>query len=105
MDKELSEFEPATDTGLDAGIKRYVLALRSGGVETFESCEGGEGHAFTEPTVRIHGGVAEGFRAFGIARQFDLPVFKLRLSYTVSDGMLKGPWWELVFTTKDQPAT
>jgi len=38
----------------------YVLALRSGAVETFEPCECGEGHAFSEPTIRFHGDVGEG---------------------------------------------
>jgi hypothetical protein len=103
MNTDISDFEPVTDTGLDPGIRRYVLGLRSMGIETFESCEGGNGHAFAEPTIRIHGGLSEGFRAFAAARQLDLPVFKVRLSYTVSDGIMTGPWWELVFSTKDQP--
>lgn len=95
------ELEPATDLPLDRGIRRYVLALRSGGVETFESCEGGEGHAFTEPTIRFHGGPAEGYKAFGVARELGLPVSNLRLSYVVHDGILTGPWWEMVFATTD----
>lgn len=97
----LDEFEPATDMPLDLGIRRYVLALRSGGVETFESCEGGDGHAFPEPTVRFHGGPAEGYKAFGVARELGLPVLHLRLSYAVHDGILTGPWWEMVFATTD----
>ena len=60
----LEMFEPETDMPLDAGIRRYVLVLRSGGVETFESCEGGEGHAFPEPTIRFYGDTAAGFKAF-----------------------------------------
>jgi hypothetical protein len=99
---DLDPFEPITDTGLDPGIKRYVMALRAGGIETFESCEGGEGHPFPEPTIRFHGGAAEGFRAFAVAVERGLPVFKVRLSYTVEDGFMTGPWWEMVFTTKDR---
>lgn len=52
---DLSEFEPDIDMQLDSGIRNYVLILRSGGIETFESCEGGEGHVFPEPTVRFLG--------------------------------------------------
>ena len=96
---KLDEFEPATDMPLDAGIRAYVLALRSGGIETFESCEGCDGHAFTEPTIRFHGGVSEGVKAFAVAKERGLPVFKVRLSYTVNDGILTGPWWEMVFAT------
>ena len=72
------EFEPATATPLDRGIRRYVPALRSGEVETFKSCEGGEGYAFTEPTIRFQGGPAEGYKAFGVARELELPVLHLR---------------------------
>jgi hypothetical protein len=41
---------------LDPGIAPYVDALRGEGIETFESCDGGDGHAYTEPTVRFSGG-------------------------------------------------
>jgi len=40
-----------------------VLTLRAVGVETFESCEGGPGHSYPEPTVRFRGDRSEGFRA------------------------------------------
>jgi hypothetical protein len=88
---------------LDPGIRRYVLALRAAGVETFESCQGGDGHAFPEPTVRFHGGPAEGYKAFAAARELALPVLHLRLSYAVHDGILTGPWWEMVFAAVDTP--
>ena len=39
--------------GLDPGIERAVNLLREARVETFESCEGGAGHAFPEPTIRF----------------------------------------------------
>ena len=32
--------------GLDPGIAGAVAVLREAGVETFESCEGGHGHAY-----------------------------------------------------------
>ena len=100
--QQLDQFEPATDMPLDRGIRAYVLALRSGGIETFESCEGGEGHAMPEPTIRFHGGLGEGFRAFGIARQLGLPVSYVRLSYAINDGIPTGPTWEMVFSHADR---
>jgi hypothetical protein len=45
---------------LDPGIRDVVAALDAEGIETFESCEGGDGHAFSEPTVRFHGEAGEG---------------------------------------------
>jgi hypothetical protein len=82
---------------LDPGIARAVRALRAGGVETFESCEGGEGHAYPEPTVRFHGEHPEGFRALSVAMQAGLRVTSLRRTWTVQDGEPHGPYWEMTF--------
>ena len=101
--QKFDKFAPSTDVPLDPGIKRFVLVLRSGGIETFESCEGGFGHSFTEPTIRFHGGSTEGFKALAVAKEFDLPVLKLRRSYTIEDGWPTGPWWEIIFSATDQP--
>jgi hypothetical protein len=59
---------------LDPGVAPYVDALRSEGIETFESCDGGDGHAYTEPTVRFCGGRDEGFRALAVALANRFPV-------------------------------
>lgn len=83
--------------GLDAGICDIVHVLVSNGVETFESCEGGEGHAFFEPTVRFHGNHAEGFRALAVALQHGLKVCELRRYYSIEDGEPTGPHWEMTF--------
>jgi hypothetical protein len=45
---------------LDKGIERIVNILRNADIETFESCEGGIGHAYNVPTVRFHGDRSEG---------------------------------------------
>lgn len=76
---------------LDAGIREAVLILQQNGVETFESCEGGKGHPFPEPTVRFHGDGSEGFRALAIAQQHGL----LRRYYQIQNGEPTGPYWEL----------
>lgn len=82
---------------LDAGIAYAVHVLRDGGIETYESCEGGSGHVFPEPTVRFHGGPGEGFRAYGVAVMYGLPVRSLNRIWTVDDGELTGPVWEMIF--------
>jgi hypothetical protein len=82
---------------LDAGIARAVVILQKAGVATYESCEGGEGHAFSEPTVRFRGSYAEGIVALGVALQNGLPVYQLRRVWRMDDGELTGPWWDLVF--------
>jgi len=97
---DLDKFEPVADLAVDPGIRHYVLILRSQGIETFESCEGGEGHSYPEPTIRFHGNNGEGFKALSIAMSFGLPVLALRRTWDVIDGELTGPWWEMTFRTK-----
>lgn len=102
----LSELErhdpvPEGEMAIDSGIRRYVLILRAQGVETFESCQGGEGHAFPEPTVRFHGNRVEGYRAFTAAMNYGLPVAALRQAYDVIGGQLVGPHWEMTFASMD----
>ena len=84
---------------IDVGIAGAVSILQQNGIETFESCEGGEGHAFPEPTVRFHGRHS-GFKAFTVAMDHGLPVLALRLSYAEHDRALDGPHWEIVFREK-----
>lgn len=87
-------FEPP----LDPGIADAVLCLVGAGIETFESCEGGPGHAYPEPTVRFHGDRTEGLRALAAALAANLPVKDLRRVWPVLDGEPTGPWWELTFS-------
>ena len=86
------------DPPLDAGISRAVTILQAAGIETFESCEGGKGHAYPEPTVRFHGDRSEGYRAFAAALLAGLPVSELRRIWVVLDDELTGPYWEMTFT-------
>jgi hypothetical protein len=87
------------DPPLDAGIFDAVEILRKAGVETFESCEGGSGHAYPEPTVRFHGDQAEGFKALAAAMRGGLKVAALRRTWPVLDCEPTGPWWELTLHT------
>ena len=83
--------------GIDPGIAHEVRILRENGVETTESCQGGQGHPFPEPTVRFAGEKSEGPRALGIALQNGLQVTELRRVWTIIDGEPCGPFWEMTF--------
>lgn len=102
----LDSFDPVHhgELALDPGIRRYVLVLRACAIETFESCEGGPGHACPEPMVRFNGNAFEGFKAFAVAMTHGLPVLSLRHVYDVNDMRLHGPWWEMTFRTTDLQA-
>lgn len=85
------------DPPLDKEIAPYVETLNQVGIETFESCQGGSGHAYAEPTVRFHGDTSEGFRALAAAIRGRLPVSDLRRVWPIIDGEPTGPCWEMVF--------
>ena len=89
--------ERGFDPPLDPEIVAVVQVLKAAGVETFESCQGGHGHSYPEPTVRFHGHRAEGLRALAVAIERGLPVRTLRRIWTIDDGEPTGPYWELVF--------
>ena len=88
---------PPPYTRIDVGIRRHVRILFENGIETCESCEGGKGHAFPEPTVCFFGGYGEGFRALAIAMEHGLKVFELRRIYQILDGEPNGPYWTMTF--------
>lgn len=105
----MSRPDPSSDfdsdfPDLDAGISDAVRVLRARGVETFESCEGGDGHAYAEPTVRFHGHRDQGWRGLWAAQESGLPVDELRRTWPIIDGEPVGPYWELVFSRRlDEP--
>ena len=82
---------------LDDGIKDAVLVLRDHGIETIESCQGGQGHVYPEPTVRFVGGKEEGYRALSVALKHNLKVLELRRVWPVIDHEPTGPFWDLTF--------
>ena len=88
---------------LDDGIREAVRILQAAGIETFESCEGGAGHCFPEPTVRFHGYREEGFRALAVAASSGLQVSALRRYWSVIDGEPTGPHWEMVLVAQCGP--
>jgi hypothetical protein len=98
--EELPEFEPP----LDPGIKRYVEILFAHGIETYESCQGGNGHCYLAPTVRFHGDQSEGLRALAVALQHRLPVKSLNRHWQILDMEPVGPNWEIVFWWPDKEA-
>lgn len=94
---DTSDYRISEDAQIDDGIRAIVATLREHGVETFESCQGGDGHAYAEPTVRFYGDRSEGMRALASALRSGLPVLDLRRVWPIVDGEMTGPWWEMTF--------
>jgi hypothetical protein len=87
---------------LDPKIRDAVLILRKGGIETFESCQGGKRHCSEEPFIRFHGHQPEGLKAVSVALYAGLKVSELRRIWTIRDRELNGAWWEMIFSPTKQ---
>lgn len=66
---------------IDKNIFPAVEILNKAGFETFESCQGGEGHCFPEATVRFWGNEFDLIRAFSVCELYKLNVFNGRRVY------------------------
>ena len=86
---------------VDKHIEPIVRILFDNGIETTESCEGGEGHSFPEPTVRFCGDYEAGFRALAIAIAHGFNVGELRRYWTIRNNEPHGPEWEMTFVLND----
>jgi hypothetical protein len=83
---------------IDVGIRQAVQRLQENGIETCESCEGGSGHAYPEPTVAFYGTPEAGWRAVAVCLGYGLPVRSLRRVWDVLEANEPtGPHWEITF--------
>jgi len=67
---------------LDRGIRPAVELLIQNGFKTFESCQGGRGHAYYSPTVRFHGDETELLRAYEICEASNMAISCVRRVYS-----------------------
>ena len=74
-----------------------VSALLRNGIQTYESCQSGQGHVYTQPAVRFHGSYCDGLKALGIMLDCGFRVMELRRVWSMVDNELHGPTWELTF--------
>jgi hypothetical protein len=95
---------PPPYSKIDPGIRMWVKTLFDFGVETCQSCEGGQGHAYLEPTIEFLGGMGAGMHALGVALTHGpMPVKELRRIWTIERGEPVGPRWAMVFWEKWKP--
>jgi hypothetical protein len=91
--------------GLDPGVAPFVEVLWKAGIDTYESCEGGDGHSYAEPAIRFHGDRTEGFWALHVAVEHGLPVRAIRRFWSIDRaGEPAGPGWEIAFREFATPA-
>ena len=80
---------------LDPKFRRIVQILRENGIETFESCQGGKGHHFPEPTVKFLGDYDAAYKAVSICINYRIPISCLRRYWDIIKNVLEGPAWEI----------
>lgn len=100
-DWQPSDDEEAMLRAVDDGIRPALRVMVAGRFETYESCQGGPGHAYTEPTIRFHGDRGEGFRALAWLRAYGIEPTTIRRMWTIQEGEPHGPEWEITFWSRD----
>jgi hypothetical protein len=86
---------------LDAGIQGAVVLLCKAGVETVQSCEGGDGHSYAEPTVDFIGGNGAGLYALSVCVENNLPVKDLCKVWIVDENhQIADTLWRIIFYEK-----
>lgn len=96
---EIEKFTKQLDSPLEPLIAPYVKTLQDNGVETFESCQGGEEHSYVNPTIAFHGDASAGWKALSVALTHNLPVSKLQREWSIyQDQAPDGSIWKMVFT-------
>jgi len=99
---ELEALRNSFSLPLDWEISYAVKLLRDSDVETFESCGGGKGHSFQEPTIRFFGDRGEGLRATSIMLRYGLPISAVRRYWSIVNGEPTGPHWEITFFPRER---
>lgn len=85
---------------LDAGIRFAVRVLHAAGFETCQSCQGGKGHPYYEPTVEMvaTSDDARGFGALDALRGYGLPVSQIAITWPVHNGYPYEKNWTITFS-------
>lgn len=80
---------------LDVGIIRIVRILKEEGIETQQSCEGGEGHSYDWPSVDVSG---QPWRALDLCNTYGLPVHQISELHRIEQGNPVEHFWRLEFS-------
>jgi hypothetical protein len=84
---------------LDPGIRFAVRVLHVAGFETCQSCQGGKGHAYSEPTIEMRALAddAVGFGAIAALQQYGLPVADVSIVWPLRNGLPYEKLWRITF--------
>lgn len=82
---------------LDEGIRFPVRVLHAAGLETCQSCQGGEGHDMPHPTIHLPspGRDADGFHALAALASYGIDVLHVGIQWSVVQGMPTDRVWSI----------
>lgn len=85
--------------GLDPGIRFAVRVLHAAGLDTCQSCQGGKGHPYDQPTVEMvaTGDDARGFGALAALHSYGLPVADIAIRWPIRHGLPYEKLWTITF--------
>lgn len=85
---------------LDPGIRFPVRVLHAHGFETCQSCQGGKGHAYHDPTIDMLAGASgdtEGIAALGPLAAYGLDVRTISITWSIDSGLPYEKLWRIAF--------
>lgn len=85
--------------GIDAGVRFAVRVLHAAGIETCQSCQGGEGHSYDRPTIDLvaTGEDANGFSALAALAEYGLSVGDISILWNVRNFLPYEKLWRITF--------
>lgn len=82
---------------LDKGIRFAVRVLHAKGFETCQSCQGGKGHCYNNPTIDLisSGDDSWGFAAISALQDYGIIVTDISLHWSVRNGFPYDRIWRI----------
>jgi hypothetical protein len=81
---------------IDPDIAPALHALADYEIDTFSSCQGGDGHAHLMPVILFHGDENAGLYAVWLLEAAGFRVWELSRRWSLDHGMPRQPYWEVV---------
>jgi hypothetical protein len=86
-------------TDIDSEIASALHALADFEIDTFSSCQGGEGHASLMPEIFFHGNDDVGLYAVWLLESQGFRVWELSHHWDLEHGLPRRPFWRVALRT------
>jgi hypothetical protein len=80
---------------IDPEIAPALHALADYGIDTFASCQGGEGHASFMPEILFYGDENAGLYAVWLLEAAGFRVWELSRHWDLDHSLPRQPWWRV----------